>query len=974
MNPVKPATQPAPSQYSAAHKGTPCFLIENHDEAYYLWRDAGVLGIPVIHVDPHHDMWPIPTGGATTIGSYLFRALQEEIVTDIYWVVPDASFARSHRDGLLRNLRQLRVASLKMFPDRFECEYFGHKLLVTTAAGLPSFDEPVLLDVDVDYFLLPVVSAPEVCEVPEYLPWKWPADLVSNLPANVAMLTVAYSVNGGTTSLRWKHLGEDFADRFMGKDQRLDYFNRLRHAARAYAQNACAILKCAGDLLPSHPAAHFHMAEAHEMQGDLASARESYARALVADSSYDTPYNCGGPVLEERGETEAARLEYDRMLRIAPREMHAMTGLARCAALQNDWVRARRLAETVLEVHPSSIEAHRVLADAALRIGDTSTAIREYERYLGLIAEGGRSLTTSISTHAPEQDAFELQVRVSLSQLYWHCEWWTKAEEQLRWLSGRAVPDTLMSSLAMRRARALANLGQPLEAAKQAVRLVTVMPTDLLRVARKFARMRSSSTSVIGDAAVNMSRTVVTSFCSLACSAIIARSLSLSDMGTYSYALWISGLLAGLCHFGLPTAITKFVSEVQGKGNARASAVVRVAMKVQVILLICIMLAAAAYFVLRSANILWFLAVFLVAPLALQQAMNGALVGMQNYLKLSRISACSAVGQLALVTAVALLRGGAGWFFVAAILANSFTLALYVLEVKSAGLLSAQALPRGTFKTRDLFRFSAPVAYLVLLDLVVWQRSENWFLQRYSMWHEIAIYSVAYLIVARIGSVLVSATDTLLPMQSKASVQSGTATVGQAQTRVLCCIQVTLLPLCIGIALFARPLIELFYGEAYGRVWPVLLILLVSPLAESLTMVSIASLYSLNKQRSLMVPLTFTALLNLSLAYALVPEWGAIGAAIANSIAQLAEGCFLLTFSTLALSLKSPWVRLIRMYLVAATCFAPAAIALLYRLSLWYQGAIAAMCLVFYCIGMLYLGELEFDFAPKSGIQGRSAA
>src|SRR5207245_167351 len=93
---------------SAPHKGTPSFLLEKHDEAYYIWRDAGVRDATLIHVDAHHDMWPIAEGKHTTVGDYVFRAMKEGIVKEIFWVVPDASFAGDdNRKSLLRNLSTL---------------------------------------------------------------------------------------------------------------------------------------------------------------------------------------------------------------------------------------------------------------------------------------------------------------------------------------------------------------------------------------------------------------------------------------------------------------------------------------------------------------------------------------------------------------------------------------------------------------------------------------------------------------------------------------------------------------------------------------------------------------------------------------------------------------------------------------------------------------------------------------------------
>lgn len=35
---------------------TPLHVFENHDEAYHIWRRAGLTGKTLVHLDAHHDM------------------------------------------------------------------------------------------------------------------------------------------------------------------------------------------------------------------------------------------------------------------------------------------------------------------------------------------------------------------------------------------------------------------------------------------------------------------------------------------------------------------------------------------------------------------------------------------------------------------------------------------------------------------------------------------------------------------------------------------------------------------------------------------------------------------------------------------------------------------------------------------------------------------------------------------------------
>ena len=42
------------------------FVMENHDEAYHIWRRANVKDRILVHIDAHHDMWWIPDDAPVT--------------------------------------------------------------------------------------------------------------------------------------------------------------------------------------------------------------------------------------------------------------------------------------------------------------------------------------------------------------------------------------------------------------------------------------------------------------------------------------------------------------------------------------------------------------------------------------------------------------------------------------------------------------------------------------------------------------------------------------------------------------------------------------------------------------------------------------------------------------------------------------------------------------------------------------------
>ena len=84
------------------------FVMENHDEAYRIWRDAGVRQATLVHVDAHHDMWWNPEPNSLTIADFICPALKDDLIRQVFWVVPDRTWERrKSRKAVLRHLREV---------------------------------------------------------------------------------------------------------------------------------------------------------------------------------------------------------------------------------------------------------------------------------------------------------------------------------------------------------------------------------------------------------------------------------------------------------------------------------------------------------------------------------------------------------------------------------------------------------------------------------------------------------------------------------------------------------------------------------------------------------------------------------------------------------------------------------------------------------------------------------------------------
>ncbi len=320
------------------------FLIENHDQAYLLWRAAAAKQKILAHVDAHHDMWWVERQAPLTIANFICRALQEDLVREVYWVVPDRTWdSARNRRHLIGHLRKI----VRQYPgdrpptqigaNRVSTQVLGKPLHFCSLRSLPSIEESILLDIDVDFLLLPRVTYGEN-DPHGPLPWCWPEELLRQLGARglrSTLVTIAYSVEGGYTPLRWKYLGDELALRLKQPDpgeRSIQGMVRMREAAETAERGQLAAAEekyqQARALFPNSAAPAWHLAGLYLAMHRPDEAKRMYEQALALDPSYRTPYNSAGPwhlwsnrtlgdVLVKQNRREDAIAAYESSLKLA---------------------------------------------------------------------------------------------------------------------------------------------------------------------------------------------------------------------------------------------------------------------------------------------------------------------------------------------------------------------------------------------------------------------------------------------------------------------------------------------------------------------------------------------------------------------------------------------------------------------------------------------------------------------------------
>jgi tetratricopeptide (TPR) repeat protein len=409
------------------------FLMENHDEAYHIWRDAGVRQRILVHIDAHDDLWWIDDPESTNIANFICPALREDLVKEVYWVVPDQTWDTPKTlKPVLRRLEKI----LKTYPGdsrlvsvesrQISAYILGKPFHICLLSSLPAFQENVLLDIDVDFLIIP--RACQGGEEPVLLPWCWPDELVAGINSRLRahLVTIAYSVEGGYTPLKWKYLGDELALR-LNSDS--DNHGKIRglESMRAgvlgtYRGNFGAAeenYQAARELLPGAATPLYHLAQLYLKMARNDQAVELYRTALALDSSYRTAYNNDGPWFLAAGRLREAEAEYRRTLALDPEDAYAHLGLGRVASRGKRWTEAEGWLRKSLELNGQLIDSYRVLGKVLAKQKRRREAIAAYEKSLLLALKGHKPLTEVISTDYQgllDPDHFRIHGR--LARLY----------------------------------------------------------------------------------------------------------------------------------------------------------------------------------------------------------------------------------------------------------------------------------------------------------------------------------------------------------------------------------------------------------------------------------------------------------------------------------------------------------------------------------------------------------------------------
>ena len=378
----------------------------------------------------------------------------------------------------------------------------------------------------------------------------------------------------------------------------------------------------------------------------------------------------------------------------------------------------------------------------------------------------------------------------------------------------------------------------------------------------------------------------------------MSRMLGPDVYGIFAATLPFQGVFQILSAGGLPPAIAKFVSQYNALDEKdMARQVILTALKYMMIsgiLFGLFMFFSAGWIATmfhKPEATIPFQAVAFITPFSV---IVGAFRGsFQGVYKMEYIVVSRAVEQIVMII-MAIILVSIGFYAAGAVLGTGFgflasAIISLILFKKYIWTLFPEPVIKFSFMDelkilKMLIIFSMPVAITALSEMTIYDMS-TWVIF-YFMTSNFNAYYTNASAMARLPLIIsLSVAAVILPATSEASSLKDKKLLRNYITQSYRYVILIILPICVGIAIFAQPLLSRLFGPAYAPGAQALSILIIGMTFYTLFMVSSSIMQGIGRPRIPMIILIMGTVINLGLNIFMVPLYGIVGAAIATTIA-----------------------------------------------------------------------------------------
>ncbi|KMQ51024.1 hypothetical protein CHISP_2166 [Chitinispirillum alkaliphilum] len=401
----------------------------------------------------------------------------------------------------------------------------------------------------------------------------------------------------------------------------------------------------------------------------------------------------------------------------------------------------------------------------------------------------------------------------------------------------------------------------------------------------------------------------------------VARQLGPSNYGIYNLVLWVTGTFVWILGMGLIHATTKFIAEFKGKDEDKnCLPLILFIMKIEVVLSIPITIlllffrsSISNFFFTPNESIYFLLAFIGIVPGILTAIFSATIEGIQKfeYFTISNLI----ITPLSFASKAYVLYTGKGipGLMMVMLIFSFVNVAFYFCVLRREGMFKGRGTPLSKEVKGRISRYNRSVLLILMCDKVVWDKSENFFLGRYSSSVELGYYNLGYNLARKFVTILpLTFWKVLFPAMS-GYFGSGDSRkmkkVFNLSTRYLAFFT---FPIGAAGAILSFELIKYLYGYEFLGAQRVLQIIFIVSAITSLSQPGSAILYGYEKQQFIFKYGSILAVLNIVINFFLIRSFGALGAAFSYATISLMGSIGGLIYTCRTMKLNYPFVPLFK--------------------------------------------------------------
>ncbi len=378
----------------------------------------------------------------------------------------------------------------------------------------------------------------------------------------------------------------------------------------------------------------------------------------------------------------------------------------------------------------------------------------------------------------------------------------------------------------------------------------------------------------------------------LVLSVVAARFLGPDGMGRQSFIAFVSISAVMVATAGFPSSISRFVGELLGaREGGVALGLYRWTWRVEAVAAAIAAASLVALGLLGSRPALAWVLVGVASGLAVLLSVPQALLtGAQRWREATVVGLVTGIAAVPATIALLALGAGITGFFAVEVVVFAVSLA-WTSRLARGVAAHLPAPERASPELRRRFLgFAGMSTANVLIQYVVWTRSELLVLNHVSADAQIALYSIAFATMAGLARIPEAIARVTMPAVATLIGAGELHRVRAGYWRAIRLLLFMTPPVVAGAAFTGPALISLAYGDDFSGAGKVLIVLLGPLLVLPLITTSNALLFAFARLRFLLTMGIVATVVDVTLAILLIPRFDAVGAAIANAAAQLTAG------------------------------------------------------------------------------------